>query len=899
MPTEPGTTYPVGWEADVVLRDGSVAHVRPITPDDAEALREFHRRQSPESIYLRFFAPLRELSDRDVHRFTHVDHRDRVALIATVRDDIVGVGRFDRIDEHQAEVAFNISDHFQGRGIGSVLLEHLAMIGQEVGVDRFTAEVLPQNRKMINVFREAGYDVTHRYEDGVIALSFDIAPTERSVLVRLAREHRAESMSVRQVLSPRSVAVVGASRRPDAIGHRFLRNILVSEYTGTLVAVHPEADEILGVTAYPTLEAVPHEVDLAVVVVPAEKVLDVVDDCARKGVRALLVASAGFAEAGPEGVERQEALRRRARASGMRVVGPNSFGLINTHPDVLLNATLANQVPRRGRLGLFAQSGALGIAVLASASRRGLGVSTFASAGNRVDVSGNDLMQYWIDDDDTDVVGLYLESMGNPRKFSRIARQLSRAKPVVVVSSGVSAYGAPPGHRTRPTQVPPEAFDAMLRQAGVIRTENVHQLFDVAQLLLHQPLPAGRRVAVVGNSDALGALSAQAALSWGLEVTHGPVSLPAEAAPEAYTAALRAAFDDPAVDSVVTGFIPPLATVDSTVVDAVHQASAGSEKPCVATFLGLRGVGTGAVSSYAAAAAAKAAGEDAVRRAVPVYGMPEDAVRALAAATNHAQWRGRDRGRLVHPPGLHDEDVEAVVERVLAQAPDGRDLTREEATELLAAYGVRLWPARHAATADEAVAAADALGYPVVVKTLSPVLRHQTGTTGVRIDLDGPEAVRGAVESLRLRLGTLGTLGTEGIVVQQMALPGVICVLTSQEDPLFGPVVSFSLAGPPTELLGDIAHRIPPLTDVDVSDLLSGVRAAPLLEGHRGAAPVNRGALADLVARLSCLADRHPELARVHLNPVNAWSGGVDVLDAEITVRPAATRKDGERRAMT
>ena len=297
------------------------------------------------------------------------------------------------------------------------------------------------------------------------------------------------------------------------------------------------------------------------------------------------------------------------------------------------------------------------------------------------------------------------------------------------------------------------------------------------------------------------------------------------------------------------------------------------------------------------AAVAGGDGEDAVRaRAVPVYGMPEDAVRALAAATNHAQWRGRDAGRLVHPPGLHDEDVEAVVERVLAQAPDGRDLTREEATELLGAYGVRLWPARRASGTDEAVAAADALGYPVVVKTLSPVLRHQTGTTGVRIDLDGPEAVRAAVDSLRLRLGSLG--GDE-VVVQQMALPGVICVLTSQEDPLFGPVVSFSVAGPPTELLGDIAHRIPPLTDVDVSDLLTGVRAAPLLEGHRGAAPVNRGALADLVARLSCLADRHPELARVHLNPVNAWSGGVDVLDAEITVRPAATRKDGERRAMT
>lgn len=289
----PVPVYPAAWEADVVLRDGSVAHVRPIGPDDAQALQTFHKRQSPESTYLRFFAPLRELSARDVHRFTHVDHHDRVALVATVRDDIVGVGRFDRIDKidhgdqeghDTAEVAFNISDHFQGRGVGSVLLEHLAMIAQEVGVERFTAEVLPQNRKMLNVFREAGYDVSHAFEDGVIALSFDIRPTEQSTLVRLQREHRAESMSVRSVLFPRSVAVIGASRRPNAIGHRFLRNIIGQQgsgFTGPLHAVHPEASEILGVPAYPTVGDVPGPVDLAVVVVPADKVLDVVDDCAR------------------------------------------------------------------------------------------------------------------------------------------------------------------------------------------------------------------------------------------------------------------------------------------------------------------------------------------------------------------------------------------------------------------------------------------------------------------------------------------------------------------------------------------------------------------------------------------------------------------------------------------
>ena len=896
-----GTAYPVAWEADVVLRDGSVAHVRPIVPDDAERLRTFHAGQSEESIYLRFFAPLRELSNRDVHRFTNVDHHDRVALVATVRDDIVGIGRFDRIDEHRAEVAFNISDHFQGRGVGSVLLEHLAMIGQEVDIQRFVAEVLPQNRKMINVFREAGYDVTHGFEDGVIALSFDIRPTEQSTRVRLSREHRAESVSVHSVLFPASVAVVGASPRPDAVGHRFLRHLLVGGFTGPLYAVHPTATEILGVPAHPSVGEIPGDVDLAIIVVPAEHVLDVVDECAAKGVRTVLVASAGFAESGAEGVARQELLRREARASGLRVVGPNSFGVLNTHPDVMLNASLSPQFPRRGALGLFAQSGALGIAVLASAARRGLGVSSFASAGNRIDVSANDLMQYWIDDTDTDVVGLYLESMGNPRKFSRIARQLAWTKPVIVVSSGVSAYGVPPGHRTRPTNLPPQAFDALLRQAGVIRTENVHQLFDVATLLLHQPLPAGQRVAIVGNSDALGALSAQAVLSWGLEVAHGPVSLRAEATADDYATALRDAFDDPGVDSVLTCFIPPLGTVDDAVIAAVRDAAARSDKPCLATFLGMRGVNEQLEAAPSATTpdsdqGARDGGGDPRRRVVPAYGMPEDAVRALAAATRYAQWRGRDHGRLVDPVGVDRERAAEIVEAILDDEPEGRALTRAESVDLLGAYGIRLWPALRAGTADEAVAAADELGYPVIVKTLSPVLRHQPGAGGVRTDLEDAAAVRRAVDSLRSRLGQIAT---GDVLLQTMALPGVMCVLTSQEDPLFGPVVSFSVAGPPTDLLGDVAHRVPPLTDVDVSDLISSVRAAPLLHGHRGAMPVHRAALSDLVARLSCLADDLPEVEHVALNPVNAWSGGVDVLDAEIRVHPARTRKDADRRAMT
>ncbi|MDV3220892.1 GNAT family N-acetyltransferase [Intrasporangium sp.] len=876
---------PVEWEADVVLRDGTVAHIRPIDPADGDRLRAFHGKQSAESIYLRFFAPLRELSDRDVYRFTHVDHHDRVALVAVLNEDIVGVGRFDRVDPTTAEVAFNISDHMQGKGIGSVLLEHLAAVAPEVGITRFTAEVLPQNRKMLMVFKDAGYEVSSHIEDGVVGLSFDILPTEQSKAVQLSREHRAESRSMHTILFPERVAIIGASRRKESSGALVLSNLIEAGFEGELYPIHREADEVHGLRAYRTITEAPGPIDLAIVVVPAADSIDVVEDCGRAGVKALLVLSSGFAEAGEEGARLQDRLRATARGAGMRIVGPNSFGLINNDPGVRLNATLASIIPERGRLGLFAQSGALGVAVLASAARRGLGISVFASAGNRVDVSGNDLMQYWIDDQDTSTVGLYLESMGNPRKFSRIARHLASVKPVIVVSSGVSQYAAPPGHRTRTPTVPPQAFDALLRQAGVIRVENVHQLFDVAQLTLHQPMPTGDRVAIVGNSDALGSLSASAAESWGLQVTHGPVSLLPQASAEEFASALDAAFADPNVDSVVAAFIPPLVTPDEEVSLAVRNVVAKHDKPCVATFLGMRGVDGGL--RYTAV--------DGQERSVPSYAMPEDGIRALRSVTRYAQWRARDRGHPVVPVGIDRARADGLVDGWLAAHPAGRALTRHETEELLGAYGIRPWRAVEVGDVEEAVAAAEQLTYPVILKSTSPVVRHQPGLAGVRGDLGDADAVRDAHASLTERLGPLGA---DRFVVQRMAVPGVSCVLKATEDPLFGPVVSFSVAGPPTELLGDIAHRIPPLTDVDVTDLIDGVRAAPLLSGHRGAAPVHRAALADLVARLSVLKDDLPELASVELNPVNAWTGGVDVLGADVVIRPALVRKDTGRRSL-
>lgn len=881
--------YPHEWEADVVLRDGSVAQVRPIRPDDVTLLQEFHERQSDESIYLRFFAPLKHLSDREAARFANVDYRERVALIVESGGRMVGVARYDRLtgaDGPRAEVAFNIADDFQGRGVGSVLLEHLAAIGAEAGVQEFVADVLPQNRKMMGVFTDAGYAVHRRFDDGVISLSFRIEPTEQSQAVRAAREQRAEARSMRSLLAPSSIAVVGVGAASTGLGRGVFEHLQAGGFTGELYAVNRnQHDEIPGVTVHSSVTQLPGPVEMAVIAVPAAEVLGVVRDCAEHQVKALVVISAGFAEAGPEGERLQAQLVRTARRHGMRVAGPNSFGVINTRDDVRMNASVAPEMPGRGRFGLFAQSGALGIAVLDFAERRGLGLTDFVSTGNRADVSGNDVMQGWIDDDSTDAVGLYLESMGNPRKFSRIARHLSAQKPVIVVKSGVSSYGVPPGHRVRPTRTSPEAFKSMLRQAGVIRVENLHQLFDVAQLVVNQPIPRGPRVAIVGNSDALGALAADNAVSWGLQITHGPVNLRAECTPQELEEAVEAAFGDEDVDSVVTAFMQPAIMQGFWLAKALAKIAARHEKPCLTTFLGISGVNEVLSATNP---------DTGLERFVPSYAVPEDSVRALAAATRYGEWRDTDRGAPVLPEGIDRGAAERLVDRVLAASPDGRPLTAAETHELLSAYGIDVWPHTAVHSADDAVEVAERIGYPVVVKSISPLVRTQP-VTAVRADLTHSAAVRDAYTALDQRLAPLHA---NRLVVQRMATPGIPCIVATGEDPLFGPVVRFSLAGAPTEVMGDLAYRIPPLTQMDVRDLINSVRAAPLLHGRGGGLPIDQVSLEDLVARVAVLAEDLPDVALLELNPVNTHADGLEVLGATVTVAPPPMRTDSGRRSL-
>ncbi|MFD8973747.1 GNAT family N-acetyltransferase [Streptomyces sp. NPDC059593] len=567
-PASPEHAYPDHWEADVVLRDGGTARIRPITADDADRLVSFYEQVSDESKYYRFFAPYPRLSAKDVHRFTHHDFVDRVGLAATVGGEFIATVRYDRIDERgmpasgpadEAEVAFLVQDAHQGRGVASALLEHIAAVARERDIRRFAAEVLPANNKMIKVFTDAGYTQKRSFEDGSVRLHLDLEPTDRSLAVQRAREQRAEARSVQRLLTPRSVAVVGAGRAPGGVGRTVLRNLLGAGFTGRVHAVNAALTdgpaELDGVPAHPSVGAIGEPVDLAIVAAPAERVPEVVADCGEHGVRGLVVLSAGYAESGPAGRERQRQLVRQARSYGMRIIGPNAFGIINTSEDVRLNASLAPHMPAAGRIGLFAQSGAIGIALLAGLHRHGVGLSSFISAGNRADVSGNDFLQHWYDDPDTDVVLLYLESIGNPRKFTRLARRTAAVKPVVVVKGARHSGSAPPGHRVPVTRIPHATVSALLRQAGVIRVDTVTELVDAGLLLAAQPLPAGPRVAILGNSESLGLLTYDACLTEGLRPLR-PLDLTTAAGPADFRDALAAALADETSDAVVVTAIP-------------------------------------------------------------------------------------------------------------------------------------------------------------------------------------------------------------------------------------------------------------------------------------------------------------------------------------------------------
>ncbi len=871
---------PRHWEADVLLRDGRTAHVRPVRPEDERLMVDFYARVSDESKYYRFFAPMPTLSDRDLHRFTNVDHVDRVALVMLLGGEMIAVGRFEVTDPGEAEVAFLVEDAHQGRGIGQLLLEHLAQAGRERGVERFVAEVLPDNKAMIATFGDAGYRLVSDYDQGVMTLEFSIDPTETAIGVMEQRDHRAAARSVERFVNARSVAVIGASRRQDSIGQALVRNLVLGEYTGKVYVVNPSATPVSGLPSYASVGDIPGEVDVAVVAVPADSVQDVVLDCAAKGVHGLIVISAGFAETGDEGRVRQRKLVGLARSYGLRLMGPNCLGLINTDPGVLLNASLSPLMPPRGRAGFFCQSGALGTAILKKVYNRGLGLSTFVSAGNRADLSGNDLLQYWEEDDSTEVVLLYLESIGNPRKFSRVARRVSRRKPVVAVRSGRTTQGVPMGHAVRKIGAPPPAVDAMFRQAGIIQVGTLDEMFDVAQLVAHQPLPRGRRVAVVGNSDALALLAVDAAATEGL-VVNRQVSLGPDAGAEDFEDALDAAIDDPEVDAVVAVYIPPLNTSGVDVANVLAAVGEQSDKPLVTTFLGAEGVPE-------LLRVPDVAGHTAGRGSVPSYPAVEAAVRALARVVEYAVWLRHPSQASPEEEALPDELTDRgaahrLVNELLTQHPDGLDLTTDQAQRLLAAYGIDLWPTVPVSSLEEAQAAGGELGWDVVLKATHERLRNRPDLAHVWRNIESGEEMASAWRNLS---HVITDPATAGFVVQRNAPPGVPVSVSSLEDPLFGPVVAFSLAGPLTEMLADRSYRIPPLSGLDAADMVREVKSSPLLFGYRGSEVVDVEELERLILRVSRLQHDLPQVRSLDLSLVQVGAKGAAVLNAAVRVEP-------------
>ncbi|WKV71468.1 GNAT family N-acetyltransferase [Streptomyces sp. PCS3-D2] len=920
MTIESDLSYPAHWEADVVLRDGGTARIRPITTEDAGRLVSFYELVSEESKYYRFFAPYPRLSARDVHRFTHHDYVDRVGLAATVGEEFIATVRYDRIGADgrpasapadEAEVAFLVQDAHQGRGVASALLEHIGAVARERGIRRFAAEVLPANTKMIKVFTDVGYEQRRSFEDGSVHLTLDLEPTAESLAVQRAREQRAEARSVQRLLAPGSVAVVGVSRSGAGVGAAALRNLRDSGFHGHLYAVNEAVtrDLLDGVRAYRSVGDIGAPVDLAVIAVPADRVPDAVAACGEHGVQGLVVLSAGYGDSGPAGLARQRELLRQVRSYGMRLIGPNAYGVINTAPEVELNASLTPApMPVRGRTGLFTQSGAIGIALLSALLRRGEGLSSFVSAGNRADVSGNDILQYWYEDEATDVALLYLETLGNPRKFTRLARRTAAVKPVVVAKGG---RHTPAGHVVPGTRLSEDTVSALLRQAGVIRVDTVTELVDVGLLLASQPLPAGPRIAILGNSESLGVLTYDACLNQGLKPLP-PLDLTTAASPEDFRTALAAALASDDCDAVVVTAIPWVSehALADDLADALREAVAGAPgKPVAVVHVELaelvralsatrgptaespdRSAGDSPWTPAALAATAPATADP---ERIPSYPAAERAVKAVAEAVRYGQWRRAlaDAGQVPEYEDIDEAGAATQLAALLADVDGGAVLTLSDgdARELLARYGIQVLPTLPAPSPDAAVRAAAVLGYPVALKTTAPHLRHRADLGGVRLDLTGEAELRRSYEELTDALGKPAELRP---VVQTMVPRGVDTVVRSVIDPAAGAVLSFGLAGVASELLGDTAHRLVPATDRDAAGLIRSIRAAPLLLGWRGSDPVDTPALEDVLLRLSRLVDDHPEVIGVSLEPVVAGVEGVSVLSATVQVAHPPVRSD-------
>ncbi len=875
----------------VILRDGSTATVRIAHNVDAPAVVEFFHRLSPESRERRFFSLAEPNAKTVVALCDSSDPLSKLTLVVTRmsagKEAIVGVGSYIAAGDGRAEVAFAVEDELQGKGIGTQLLERLALLATRAGITRFWAVTKSENRGMIEVFRRSGFPLHERFDRGYLELDFSVLPTEASVLGSEMRDRVFTAASLRPFFQPRGVAVVGASRKPGSIGRRILDALLLNGFRGAIYAVNPQAAEIGPVRAYPSVKDLPEPVDLAVIAVPRDLVLRVVDECAERGVKALVVITAGFAEIDESGRALQSQLLQRVRGHGIRMVGPNCMGLLNTA--VKLNASFSPVFPPPGGIAMSSQSGALGLAILSLAAHRQIGVSTFVSVGNKADVSGNDLLEYWEVDENTRVILLYLESFGNPRRFARLARRVGRVKPIVAVKSGRTiAGGRAAGSHTAALAANDVAVDALFRQTGVIRAETLDEMFEIAVALEHQPLPRGRRVGIVTNAGGPGILCTDACEAGGLKVSElsektktelrtflpasasvsNPVDMIASAGPDSYRRAITTLLPSGDVDALVVLYIPVdrsgADTVTAAIADGIQQArqSGGSGKPVFICMM-----------SNENSRALRLPGET-----VPVYLFPETPAKVLSKTAAYSEWRRKPPAMVPGFPDVQRERAKSIVRAAIEKRGGTNWLSAEETHGLLACYQIAETPGGLAGTADEAVRIARSIGFPVAAKLSSPRVLHKSDMGAIRLNLRDENALRAAFEELRQE-------GMDGILVQQMIQRGVELMIGVAEDRLFGPLIAFGLGGIHVEILGDVRFRVTPLTDQDAHEMVREIRGYRLLEGYRGHPPADVPAIEDVLLRISRMVEDIPEIRELDLNPIFGLPPGEGCLVVDARIR--------------
>jgi acetyl coenzyme A synthetase (ADP forming)-like protein len=888
-----GLAYPSADAADVVMRDGTSIRFRPVRAEDGECLRAFLEGVSSDSMIHRFFGVTS--IDWITRWAVDVDYKDRYALVAELgaEREIVAHGVYAASSEHTAEVAFLVTDRQQGQGIATLMLMQLASIASRHGFEHFTAEVLPDNYQMIEVFRTCGLPCSIHNEQGVVQVELETALDERALEAFDRRVQAATRNALHRFLAPSTVAVIGATERAGSVGAALMDNLLKTGFSGAIYPVNPHAEQLCGLAAYPSIDAVPGPVDMAVIAVPAPAVPDVAAACAVAGVRAMLVISAGFGETGEEGRALQDRLLEVCRHSGARLIGPNCLGLVNTDPAVRLNATFTVSTVPRGNVGVISQSGGLGIALIEEANRLGLGVSSFVSVGNKLDISGNDLLEYWELDPATDLILLYLESFGNPRRFSRLARRVGMTKPILAVKSGRTPAGvrASSSHTGALLSASDVTVDALFRQAGVIRADTIAELFDTAALMSSQPLPRGRRVAIVTNGGGPGIVAADACAAAGLDVPElpaelqqklrgllpqgaavgNPIDMVATVSAGQYQQTVELLLEAGVCDAILALFVPAISATTAAEVAAALAGAAAKAN------------GVALASVFMDHRAARDAGADGV--VVPRFQFPEDAARALANAVRHSEWRQRPTGIV---PSFEDCDREraaAIISGALARGGDGW-LAPAEVFELFGCYRMPVIETRVVADEEQAVAAAAALGGAVVLKGIAPGLVHKSDSGAVLTGLSGADAVRAGAHTIRAAVTRAGRV-LEGLIVQPMAAAGVELLLGVVHDPSFGPVLACGAGGTTAELLGDVAVRITPLSDRDASEMLESLRIAPLLHGYRGAPACDIGAVSDALLRLGAMVEAHSEIAELDASPLFASADGAVIVDARVRVGPA------------